>query len=175
LDSDKDGVVDSLDKCPETPEGAKVDEAGCELDSDKDGVSDAADLCPDTESGVEVDMTGCNKAAPIALEGVKFKTGSADLTEESLGILDKLVEGLKSLTGIKLEVSGHTDDRGDAELNRNLSQQRAESVRSYLIESGVPAESLQAKGYGEEKPVADNATPEGRAQNRRVELKRLDQ
>ncbi len=102
LDADKDGVVNSQDKCPESPADAKVNETGCELDSDKDGVSDAADLCPDTVKGVVVDMTGCNEAAPIALKGVNFKTGSADLTDDSLVILDKVVVSLKGLSGVKL-------------------------------------------------------------------------
>ncbi|MGF1548749.1 MAG: OmpA family protein, partial [Thiotrichales bacterium] len=175
LDSDKDGVVDSQDKCPDSPAGAKVDATGCEPDADKDGVVDSADLCPNTPAGVEVDGTGCEKTASITLEGVNFKTASAELTADSSAVLERVVAALRAATTLKIEVAGHTDSQGNDELNQQLSQKRAESVRQYLINAGVDADRLVAKGYGEVEPVASNDTDDGRAKNRRVELKRLDQ
>lgn len=173
-DSDHDGVVDSADKCPTTPAGVKVDTLGCDLDSDRDGVPNRADLCPDTGMGIDVDRTGCKKAAPIVLKGVHFHTGSARLTDESSRILDTVATSLAAHPELRLEVAGHTDSQGGARGNLRLSQARAESVRRYLVAHGVPASMLTAKGYGESRPVADNATADGRALNRRVELKRLD-
>ncbi len=174
LDSDNDGVVDSKDQCPETPAGAAVDAIGCELDSDNDGVLNKTDLCPETKPGTEVDATGCDRTAAIVLDGVNFHTGSADLTEEAKGILDGVAASLSGLNSLKLEVGGHTDSSGAAELNRQLSQARAESVRDYLIDKGVAADILSAVGYGPDKPVADNTSAEGRSLNRRVELNRLE-
>ena len=174
LDGDGDGVVDSADQCPDTPAGAKVDDKGCELDSDSDGVIDTNDLCPDTAPGTRVDATGCDVAASIELEGVHFQTGSAELTPDSLAILDRVAEALKRVPEIRLEVAGHTDNQGSAELNRRLSQRRAETVRDYLVSRGIPAERLTARGYGPDRPVASNDTAEGRAANRRVELQRLE-
>ena len=173
LDSDNDGVVDSKDQCPETPAGAAVDAMGCELDSDRDGVLNSNDLCPQTLPGTEVDATGCDRTAAIVLEGVNFHTGSADLTEEAKQILDGVAASLSGLRTLKLEVGGHTDSSGAADLNRQLSQARAESVRDYLVDKGIAADILSAVGYGPDKPVADNATAEGRSLNRRVELNRL--
>ncbi len=174
LDGDHDGVADSMDECLTTPAGAKVDETGCELDSDRDGVPNHADLCPDTGMGVDVDRTGCKKAAPIVLKGVHFHTGSARLTDESGQILDAVATSLAAHPELRLEVAGHTDSQGGERSNLRLSQARAESVRRYLVAHGVPASMLTAMGYGESQPVADNATADGRALNRRVELKRLD-
>ncbi len=174
LDSDNDGVVDSQDKCPDSPAGAKVNDQGCEQDSDDDGVVDSRDMCPDSPSGTKVDETGCSLATPIKLEGVNFHSGSDELTDKSLAILDKVASSLKSHKGLRLEVAGHTDSLGNDTLNLDLSQRRAEAVREYLVSKGVDAGMLEAKGYGETQPIADNATAAGRAKNRRVELKRLD-
>ena len=85
-----------------------------------------------------------------------------------------MAASLKAWPEVRVEVGGHTDSSGPAELNRNLSQQRAESVRQYLIDAGVAPGRITAVGYGEDRPIADNSTAEGRAANRRVELKRID-
>ena len=172
LDTDADGVANSKDLCPNTPAAATVDNTGCRPDGDKDGVVDVADLCPNTEAGEEVDATGCRKAAPIVLSGVNFISGSAELTEPAKAILDTVAASIAEHPALKLEVAGHTDDQGPAAFNEALSQQRAEAVRAYLIGKGAIEDNLSAKGYGEAKPIADNATPAGRAQNRRVELNR---
>ncbi len=171
LDGDGDGVADGKDRCPNTPAGAKVDANGCELDSDGDGVVDSQDRCPDTKSGVKADTHGCEIQDVIALKGVNFATNSAKLTPESLAILDDAAATLIKHSDIKAEVAGHTDNRGVPAKNKSLSQQRADAVMQYLVSKGVNAANLTAKGYGQERPVADNGTEAGRAQNRRVELR----
>jgi outer membrane protein OmpA-like peptidoglycan-associated protein len=180
-DGDGDGVLDNVDKCLDTPAGDKVDASGCSLpkDSDGDGVTDDKDRCPSTPAGVKVDDEGCQvlfeagKKALI-LEGVNFETGKADLTPESRTILDGVGESLVANEEIRVQVGGHTDSRGSAALNKRLSAARAESVRQYLISKGVAADRLTAAGFGPSKPVASNKTAAGRAQNRRVELTRLN-
>jgi OOP family OmpA-OmpF porin len=109
----------------------------------------------------------------VVLKGVNFANNSAQLTRESTVILDEVAVSLNKRSDVRAEVAGHTDDRGDANYNRSLSQRRAESVRSYLVSKGVDASRLTARGYGEDSPVADNKTSAGRAENRRVELRRL--
>lgn len=175
LDTDGDGVTDGKDHCPQTPAGVSVDQKGCELDSDGDGVLNTADLCPNTAPGAEVDMTGCEREQPILLRGVNFHYDTADLTQDAMSILDGVAQTLLSYPEIRLEVAGHTDSSGDDAYNLDLSQRRAEAVRSYLISKGVNTDMLGAHGYGEERPVEGNATAAGRAENRRVELLRLDQ
>ncbi len=170
LDSDKDGVSDSKDSCPNTPAGAKVDAKGCELDGDKDGIADSADKCPDSKADARVDSKGCELEEVIVLKGVNFETGSANLTDYSKGILDDMASTLVKYPTMVVEVAGHTSSTGSAALNRRLSQQRADSVAAYLVGKGVKADNLKTKGYGPDKPVADNATATGRSANRRVEL-----
>ncbi len=113
-------------------------------------------------------------ADDVVLEGLVFEISSAELTAESLPYLDGIVAMLEASPDADVEVGGHTDSSGPADLNRDLSRRRAETVRLYLIQNGVAAERITAVGYGEDYPVAGNATAEGRAANRRVELKRTD-
>ncbi len=170
LDGDKDGVVDRLDRCPSTPAGVKVDAKGCELDSDKDGVRDSADRCANTAAGVKVDVKGCEIQDVIVLKGVKFNSGSADLTEGSKTELNEVAATLKKHAELKVEVGGYTDNTGSRAFNVSLSQRRAQSVVDFLVSQGVNAGNLSAKGYGPASPIADNGTAAGRAENRRVEL-----
>ncbi len=174
LDTDGDGIADSKDQCPDTAPGQQVGDTGCPLiaDADKDGIADDRDLCPETVAGSTVDVTGCDLSKPIPLPGVKFVFGSADLTKESIGILNHVAEILARYPDLKLEVAGHTDSVGKAAYNKYLSQKRAESVRDYLIGKGIPAENLTAVGYGETHPIASNRTLKGQRLNRRVELRR---
>lgn len=169
LDSDGDGVVDGSDKCPNTPAGRKVNEVGCELDTDNDGIVDGADKCPTVYAKT---ADGCPEAAPqkLTLEGVNFENNKATLKPESFATLDQAAATLKEWGDVRVEVAGHTDSVGKDSYNLALSQRRAESVRQYLIGKGVAANRLFARGYGETRPVADNATEEGRLKNRRVEL-----
>jgi len=174
-ESNHEGVLDKDDRCADTPEGAIVDAQGCELDADQDLVVDRLDQSPDLVEDAPVDRSGCEHAQPILLRGVNFHHDTADLTQDTLGILDGVARTLLSYPGIRLEVAGHTDSDGDDAYNLDLSQRRAEAVRDYLISKGVNADMLGAHGYGEERPVEGNATAAGRAENRRVELLRLDE
>lgn len=106
----------------------------------------------------------------LVLVGVNFDFDKATLRQEDVSDLDKNVEALKAWGDVNIEVAGHTDSKGSDAYNMKLSKQRAEAVRNFLISRGVAADRLTAKGYGESRPVADNATEEGRFQNRRVEL-----
>jgi OOP family OmpA-OmpF porin len=171
LDSDGDGVVDSKDRCPGTPAGARVDANGCELDSDGDGVVDSKDQCPGTAAGTPVDNVGCDLPPYYTLNGVYFEFDSARLTADSTAALDDALEILNRHADLVVEVAGHTDSRGTDAYNQRLSERRAASVVKYLVAHGISAERLTAKGYGESEPVADNATDEGRAKNRRVEMR----
>jgi len=168
-DSDGDGVIDPNDRCPGTPAGARVDAVGCELDSDGDGVVDRLDQCPGTPAGARVDARGCEIV--ITLKGVNFEFDSDRLTPESAAILDQAAAVLKQRPNAVVEVQGHTDARGKDAYNLKLSERRARTVQDYLVKGGVPAGQLTARGYGEAEPVASNDTDEGRAQNRRVDLK----
>lgn len=182
LDSDGDGVYDGIDQCPGTPQYAHVDSRGCPTDSDGDGVYDGIDRCPQTPNGTAVDEFGCPVVKPLfeeerqtlILEGVFFEFNSAKLTLNSKEILDDVAESLMAWPEVRVEVGGHSDSLGADDYNLRLSKLRAESVRDYLLEKGVPRSQLEARGYGETNPVDNNRTEDGRAKNRRVELKRLD-
>jgi OOP family OmpA-OmpF porin len=158
------------------------------VDSDGDGVCDGIDQCPGTASGIRVDVKGCPPPPPpppaptyipepkkeLVLERVFFDTNRATLKPESAVTLDKVAASLKDFPDIKIQVTGHTDNTGSDAHNLKLSEARASSVVTYLISKGVNPAMLSAKGYGESEPVADNKTVEGRAQNRRVGLRRLN-
>lgn len=191
-DTDDDGVTDVRDRCPATPHGTLIDGFGCparpnevvrerDSDSDGDGVDDSRDKCPGTARGVSADASGCPIVIPkmegprtVTLRGVTFMSGRDELTPSSLMVLDEVAKQLVAVPELKIEISGHTDSKGTRIRNIRLSLSRAEAVRAYLVMQGVPAERLTARGYGPDKPVASNAGPNGRAMNRRVELKRLD-
>lgn len=173
-DSDRDGVIDSRDRCKNTARGVAVDARGCDLgkDSDRDGIADAKDDCPGTRAGTVVNRRGCKLKADISLENVQFRSGTAELSSDSRNILDGVAKTLRSNTHLNFEVAGHTDNTGNYQYNVSLSDKRAKSVRQYLINKGVAAGSLTARGYGPDKPVASNNTSAGRKLNRRVELVR---
>jgi outer membrane protein OmpA-like peptidoglycan-associated protein len=178
-DADGDGVADDVDACADTPAGEQVDAKGCPQDGDGDGVRDDADRCPSTPAGVEVDDEGCQvlfqpTKKTLILEGVTFETGMSTLTPESETILNGVAESLVANDTIRVQVTGHTDNTGSLALNRRLSRARADAVRTYLISRGVAEDRLTARGFGPDQPVASNKTAEGRAQNRRVELTRLN-
>jgi flagellar motor protein MotB len=178
LDTDGDGVWDCRDDCPNTSKGCVVDDKGCMVDSDGDGICDGLDKCPGTPAGLEVDAAGCPVAYKIERElilvGVTFAVNSANISGGSKTELDKAIESLKALPHVKLEVAGHSDISGSRDRNMELSQKRAESVRTYFIEQGIAPDRLTAKGYGPDQAKFDNNTAEGRKKNRRVELKRLN-
>ncbi len=177
-DRDGDGVEDKLDRCPDEPGPAS--NQGCPIkDRDGDGVPDEVDNCPDepgpaSNQGCPVKQKQLVVITPDQLvikDKIYFATGSATIEKRSHPLVKQLAEVINKHPNIPLvRVEGHTDDRGDARYNLKLSQGRADSVRKLLILNGVKPERLQAKGYGLERPLESNATPSGRAKNRRVEL-----
>jgi outer membrane protein OmpA-like peptidoglycan-associated protein len=182
-DSDNDGVADNLDRCPlqaEDIDGFQDDDGCPDLDNDLDGIPDEVDNCPnspETFNGYQ-DEDGCPDEKPIeekfVLKGVNFESGSAALTPDSYGVLDEVVRSLQAYPEVRVEIRGHTDSQGPAGFNLELSQKRADSVKQYLINSGIDPTRISAVGVGEEEPVAPNSSAEGRAQNRRIEFRRLN-
>jgi len=168
LDSDGDGILDKNDKCPHTPAGVSVDEAGCARDSDEDGVPNVIDRCPDTPLRANVNRWGC-----WVIEGFIFATSQAVIKPQAYPALEEVVSILTENPQLKIEIEGHTDNKGPAKLNQRLSEERAQAVLDYLTKHGIASDRLTAVGYGFSKPIASNDTPEGRARNRRVELKPL--
>ena len=182
-DGDGDGVPDGLDRCPATTPGTTTDEYGCDavLDSDGDGVLDTDDRCAETVTGTPVDAVGCallfevveGEQRPLILNGVNFAFGRADLEPTANALLEAVAASLLAHPEARIEITGYTDDRGSPEQNVALSQSRAESVRDFLVARGVDGVRMVAVGAGQSNPVASNATEEGRAANRRVELRLL--
>lgn len=172
-DTDGDGVEDRKDKCPTIP--GPVAGEGCP-DTDGDGVYDHKDKCPDKPGTIankgcpEIKKEVMQKIA-LAAKGINFETGKATITKASYANLDKLVEILKQYPEATAVIEGHTDNQGNAELNRKLSQERADAVKAYLVSKGIDASRLTAIGYGPDKPVDTNDTAAGRAKNRRVDFR----
>lgn len=174
-DTDGDGVRDGDDKCPDTPSGIKVDATGCPLDTDGDGVPDSQDRCPTTKgdpanNGCPVVREETKKRLNFATRGIQFETGKATLKPASFAMLDEIVSILGEYTDYNLKMGGHTDSNGSDETNMRLSQARVDAVKDYLIRKGIDTSRIEATGYGESQPIANNNTAAGRAQNRRVEL-----
>jgi outer membrane protein OmpA-like peptidoglycan-associated protein len=181
-DQDNDGIPDAQDACPAVA-GVKNDDPkknGCPPDKDGDGVLDAVDACPDVP-GVESrdpKKNGCPSLAKIEgkqiriMEQVRFKTGKAEIESASDKLLNDVAAILKDNPEIdSLRIEGHTDNKGAKGANQVLSQKRAEAVQAWLVKKGgVDKKRLTAKGFGQDKPLADNATDEGRTINRRVEF-----
>ncbi len=187
-DRDHDGIPDQFDKCPDLPEDHKGAEPsdGCpDIDTDKDGVPDSVDACPHEPGQPSPDpkKNGCPQF--IRLEGssvrvlqqVHFAFGKADILPDSFPILQEIANLLKVTPNIRrMSIDGHTDDRGAADLNLRLSQARATSVMTWLVnQGGIEARRLEAHGYGKTRPIEDNATDEGRLANRRVEFNIKDE
>jgi len=139
------------------------------LDTDRDGVTDDKDQCPNTPQGDRVDSIGCSC---VATRQVTFAFDSAELTATDKVILDEVLSNFGHIDSVTGTVVGHTDSMGSDAYNQKLSERRAQAVVAYLESKGVAAGRLRASGKGESQPVADNATEEGRAKNRRVELSR---
>ena len=166
-DSDHDGVPDSADKCPNTPAGVKVDANGCPLDSDNDGVPDYLDKCPGSPRGSKVDAQGCVLSVTLK---VNFDSGQAVVKDQYLPEIKQFAQYLKQYPDQKAEIQGHTDNQGNPKKNKSLSEARAKAVREVLVSKySIAADRVTAKGYGQDKPVTSNKTPEERENNRRVE------
>ena len=144
--------------------------AAAPMDSDHDGVVDSMDKCPDTPAGDRVDENGCTIKNVIILKGVNFDFDSSKLRPESYATLDHAVATLKQNNFPSTELAAYTDSVGKDAYNMKLSQRRAKTVKDYMVSKGCPADSLTTKGFGEADPVADNKTKAGRFENRRVEM-----
>jgi outer membrane protein OmpA-like peptidoglycan-associated protein len=185
-DSDGDGVLDNEDQCPSVPAGPHADPArkGCPLpDRDGDGIADGQDACPDKPGIASADpkRNGCPALVEVTQGELKinqevfFVTFQAKILPESAAVLQAVAQTLRDNPQIKrVEVQGHTDKNGSAKRNLDLSQRRASHVMQFLVDNGVARGRLVAKGYGDTRPIADNNTPAGRDQNRRVQFVILD-
>lgn len=177
------GVVGALGGaifCPGEPEPVAAAEptpaapapapapAAC-LDSDGDGVCDSMDYCAGTPSGTKVDARGCPEIP--GLTGVNFEFNSSKLNSSATSILNEGAGIIRSNPDVRVEITGHTDSVGSDAYNQKLSERRADSVKTYLEGQGIEATRLSASGRGESEPIDTNDTKEGRANNRRVELK----
>jgi outer membrane protein OmpA-like peptidoglycan-associated protein len=163
-DNDLDGVPDSIDKCPNV--AGPADNAGCPKGS---GMSASSQQAPQGQSAVKEIRRG-----RLILKGVGFVQGTADMVPESYSMIDNVYESLKVYPDVKIEISGYTDNTGNPLENRKLSQRRADKVREYLVLHGIDPGRITAVGKGGEDPLVDNKTPEGRAFNRRIEMRRID-
>jgi OOP family OmpA-OmpF porin len=179
-DLDGDGFLNDVDKCP-NEKGIAPD--GCPVhDKDADGVADEVDKCPDqpeTKNGFQ-DADGCPDELPKevakfagVIKGIQFDFGKATIRKESNRVLDDAVKVLTQYPDLRIMISGHTDNVGEAQKNLQLSQERADSVKAYLVSKGVAADRVETRGAGPNEPVADNATDKGRQENRRIEFKLL--
>ena len=170
-DQDGDGVSDLQDKCPavaaRTPDGCPAPapvQAAPVAPTPVAAPAAVAPAAPPTPAAPVV------MPSALVLTGVTFDNDQATLRPDAIAILDRAAFTLQQWGNVKVEVAGHTDSWSDDAHNLSLSQRRAETVRAYLVSRGVAADRLSARGYGESRPIADNATEIGRAQNRRVEL-----
>ena len=185
-DNDLDGIPDAIDKCPNEPEDFDgfEDDDGCpDPDNDKDGVLDVDDICPNEPGPPGGDRPGCPVKPSLAiitgdeiriLQEIRFDFNKAVIKPESMPIVEAVADIMKAHQNIKIEVQGHTDNKGAAKLNKTLSDKRAKAVRDALINNGIDPSRLTAKGYGMERPIADNKTEQGRAKNRRVQFIRTE-
>lgn len=190
-DIDRDGVPDGLDEEPNSPFGVPVDSRGVGKDSDGDGVPDGIDLENNSPEGAPVDawgrslimITGGMNALPsipdvslIRFPNVHFDLGKADIKPESYSTLDLVGETLSKYPMLVLLIEGHADSTGSVKRNNELSLQRAQAVRSYLLTKFpvLNRSNFAINAFGESDPKVDNGTDEGRIQNRRVEFKVLN-
>jgi outer membrane protein OmpA-like peptidoglycan-associated protein len=192
-DEDADGVLDGLDRCPRTPIGATVNSSGCAAGQQPRqqsrtapaDTSKAAPPAPPPPAQTPPAQTAPaqtpnpltppapSPGAPAVLEGVTFETGSARLQPGSYVALDSVATVLLANPKMKVEIGGHVDNAGTPADNQHLSTLRAEAVRNYLVAKGVPFQQMVARGYGATMPRTPDTTPQGRAANRRIEIRQL--
>jgi len=159
VDSDGDGVADLFDKCPNTPQGTKVDGAGCPLTITNTIIKQERIITKEDQATVSA-----------AVKNLEFDFAKSTIRDHSKPSLDKLAEVLKA-KNFNLKLSGYTDNVGSQAANLKLSQARANAVKDYLVAQGVNESQIVAEGFGKDSPIASNATEAGRAMNRRVEFK----
>lgn len=157
-DDDGDGVANKFDKCAGTPAGTIVDGSGCPLKVPAPVIREKVVI-------TEADR----RVVGEAIKNLEFELGKATIKEKSFSTLDR-VANLLMQKDFGLKLAGHTDNTGSMELNLRLSKERAEAVKTYLVEKGANASRIEATGYGPNQPIASNKTAEGRQKNRRVEF-----
>lgn len=185
-DADGDGFADDVDQCPTEAggEGAPGQKRGCPapLDADGDGIFDDADACPIVPGSLNPDAkkNGCplvrvTEQRIEILERIEFERGKAALKQESEPVLSAVAAAMTQNPQIlRLSVEGHTDSRGSAALNRELSRERAVAVVDWLVSHGVAPQRLVGVGFGPDHPIDSNTTDEGRQNNRRVEFRVIE-
>ena len=146
MDSDGDGVPDYKDECPQVP-GVKANKG-----------------CPEVKREVR-------QLLEKAMQGIEFEAGKATIKAKSFPLLDEIAAIFIENSDYIIEVQGHTDNTGKAEMNKTISEKRAQAVKDYMVKKGVDASRMTAIGYGQDQPIADNNTKAGRQKNRRVEFK----
>lgn len=178
-DTDGDGIVDKEDQCP-NEKGPRTT-FGCP-DTDGDGITDKQDECPN-EKGLK-ENKGCpvkeavivtppvekEKAIEFAAKNIRFDTGKSNIKQSSFNDLNNILKIMNDYPASRFSINGYTDSTGGDELNLKLSEDRAQEVKKYFTDRGIAASRLTAKGFGEANPIATNDTPEGRLENRRVEI-----
>jgi outer membrane protein OmpA-like peptidoglycan-associated protein len=183
LDNDADGIPDAKDKCPNEPEDFDgfEDADGCpDPDNDKDTVADVYDECPNTPGQPGGEHPGCPNLVVVTekeiriTQQIQFDFNKSTIKPVSFPILDAVADVLQRNPKILIEVQGHTDNVGQKDYNQKLSQQRAESVRAYLVQKGIDVNRLVAKGYGMNQPLVPNTSDGNRALNRRVQFIRTE-
>ncbi len=175
-DTDGDGIEDAKDACPEVAGLRRF--RGC-ADTDGDGIADPKDKCPN-EAG-PADNDGCPNPTEEAIEAlnelgatVQFELNKADLKPEAIELLISVYDIMTKFGNTNFSIEGHTDTTGPKAFNQKLSEDRAEKVKSHLVEKGVDGTRLSTKGFGEDSPKVSNNTRDGRITNRRVEFKVVD-
>ena len=181
-DDDNDGVANSADQCPNTAPGVSVNSDGCEPapevvdgDADGDGVADSKDRCLSTPAGSKVNAEGCVLVPDAGISfdlSIRFAHDSYEVADYDQAAVDKVIAYLRDNSGATVLVEGHTDSSGSAAYNKALSERRAAAVAKFISEKySIDSSRLSSVGYGEERLIADDATAEGRAANRRVVAK----
>jgi outer membrane protein OmpA-like peptidoglycan-associated protein len=185
-DNDNDGIPDAVDQCPNDPEDKDgfQDDDGCpDPDNDNDGIPDVSDQCPNEAEDFNgyQDEDGCPEGGkPVEkptetsfiLEGLKFEPNSPVMVPGAYTSLEKAGKIMKDYPSVNVVIEGHAASTGRADFEMNLSRERADSVRNYLVQTyGIEASRIRSVGYGSTKPISDNATSDGRARNRRIEFK----
>ncbi len=173
-DTDGDGIPDIEDECPEVP-GPKANNGCPWSDRDGDGVPDKDDLCPDLVGTIA--NNGCPEITESVIKALNsyaktilFDTGKATIKDQSANVLNDIIGIMKEYPNTNFLIEGHTDSTGSESLNMGLSNDRANSVKDYLISNGIPSNRHKHAGFGEDRPIDTNNTREGRANNRRVEI-----
>lgn len=185
VDNDLDRIVDADDACPndpEDPDGYEDDDGCPDADNDQDGVPDVQDECPNEVGSKDKKPLGCpidtlaivTNCEVKILQQIHFEFNKDTIRPVSFPVLDAVVDILARNPSIKLEVQGHTDDKGTAEYNYGLSNRRSTSVKQYLVSHGIAPDRLTSRGYGFDRPIVPNDTAENRALNRRVQFIRTE-